>query len=180
MNKRSRVVLLGAGLLAAGWPVYADAQDLLGPTTMSFPSWPVLAAPGEVVLLCASNLGRGATFPPEPVTIEFTALAVSVVAEGSGNETTLGDAIITLPPLGSTIFPADPCLEAVIPSALPFAPSPNQLVTGVVRLNPQPLPPHGFVATMEVFTPAADGTPTNVRVVPFFPSEPCLASTPAL
>lgn len=183
MNKQSWFAILGCCTLAIGLPVPAGAQVPPG-STQRMVSAPVLAVPGEHALLCATNSGTGGILPPESISFNYEEIGISYTPQTGGQETILGEAVITLPPLGSTPYPPSPCLEVVVPPSSTAAAAPSQVVIGVISVNPQPLPPGAsfrgnplllcnVTALMQVFTPGPTGEPTNVRIAPLHPPQPC-------
>lgn len=162
----------------------ARAQSV-GDNGAVFLTAPFVAAGGEQVLLCAANVA-GLTIPTAPsptaadpanggVTLSLTLSILNGVTGAVVSSTPL-----TLPPLGSTQYPTDPCLQFSVPSVAgaAFAPASNLFIASVA-LNPQPLPPaklpRRFLRTsLQIFTLDANGNPTHVRVLSVYPPNPCL------
>jgi hypothetical protein len=181
--------------IAAGLAPSATAQSApQAPISLATP--PVLALPGDNLLLCAINLAPGNSLPQETISFQFEAVAISYTSETAGPATVLGSTQITLPPLDSGVLhPPGPCIQITIPVAAPTAPPATPaLVAGLLRVNPQPLPPGAatlpqpllggclfinpqplapLAASLQVFTPGTDGEPTNIRLVSFRPPQPC-------
>jgi hypothetical protein len=89
---------------------------------------------------------------------------------------------VTLPPLGSTETPPDPCLTWTVGAAT-FALTTNLFVVRIA-LNPQPLPPglcapRTLAVTVQVLTLDSSGAPSGVRLVSFEPPDPCEAFAPS-
>ncbi len=162
----------------------AFAQDhTFTPHPVMRSSGPILTAPGETVLVCAANNQLASLLPPSPTTAAVTPspavtpLNVTLQIVNGVTGAVLAQSEITLPPLGSTEAPPDPCLKfSVAPATV--AVSANLFVVRVL-LNPQPLPPgicaaHALSVSLQVFTPDTDGNPINIRAISFEPPDPCI------
>ena len=173
-------------LLTLATVSYARPASAQGPTSAPAPiihsSGPILAAGGETVLVCAANNQLASLLPPSSP--PATAAAVPAASVSSLNVTLqivngitgaiLTQSQVTIPPLGSTETPPDPCVNYVVPAAT-FAPTTNLFVVRI-ELNPQPLPPgicRALSASVQVFTPDSNGNPTNIRTIAFEPPDPC-------
>lgn len=156
------------------------------PSAMFRSSGPILAAGGETILVCAANNQLASLLPPAPAAATavtnpaaVTPLSVTLQVVNGVTGAVLAQTQTTLPPLGSTDTPPDPCVNYVVPAAT-FAPS-NSLFLARVFLNPQPLPPgicavgnHVLSVSLQVFTPDINGSPTNIRALSFEPPDPCI------
>lgn len=174
-------------------PAFAQGPDLAAAPPTFHSSGPILAGGGETVLVCAANNQLFGLLPPTPPP---TSAAVTNAASVTPLEVTLqilngvtgailAQSQVTLPPLGSTATPPDPCVTYVVPPAT-LAPSINLFVVRVA-LNPQPLPPglcangsHGNIlsVSLQVYTPDNSGSPTNIRAISFLPPDPCVRPLP--
>ncbi len=148
-----------------------------------FTTGPFLTATGEHVLLCAANItGLTAPTAPSPTAGDPPAgdvtLSVTLSILNGVTGAVVSSTQVVLPPLGST-EPPDPCLHFAVPPGA-FAPVSN-LFIGAIALNPQPLPPRILPrrilrTSLQIYTPDANGNPTNVRVLSFFPPSPCFVA----
>lgn len=170
--------------IGSSQPVFAQGPNLTAPPLFRS-SGPLLAVPGETVLVCAANNQLASLLPPTtpPATAALqssaavTSLNVTLQILNGVTGAILAQAQLAVPPLGSTTTPPDPCLNFTVPAAT-FAPSTNLFVVRVA-LNPQPLPPgicaaHALSVSLQIFTHDNSGNPTNIRTISFEPPDPCI------
>lgn len=177
-------------LLAVSATIGSSQQTFAqGPAATPAPvmrsSGPILTAPNETVLVCAANNQLASLLPPPPPATAAllpagpggaTPLNVTLQILNGITGAVLAQSQITLPPLGSTFEPPDPCLHfSVAPSTVALNAS---LFVVRVLLNPQPLPPgicaaHALSVSLQVFTSDPNGNPTNIRTISFLPPDPC-------
>ncbi len=174
--------LLTVSAMSSSHRAFAQNQTFT-PHPVMHSSGPILTAPGETVLVCAANNQLASLLPPPPPTAAVipsatvTSLDVTLQIVNGVTGAVLAQSQITLPPLGSTEAPPDPCLKfSVAPATV--AVSANLFVVRVF-LNPQPLPPgicaaHALSVSLQVFTPDTAGNPTNIRAISFLPPDPCI------
>jgi hypothetical protein len=174
MQKQIWLTFIASGILVVG-PGRALAQTGSSEAgTVRLTTGPLLGAPGEHLLLCASDIGS----TPITLTQQFLDGVTGAI---------LSEQQITLQPPGSTLHPPDPCLEMVVPvpdiSVAPTSAAPvaRQLFIGVISLNPQSLSSqaclggkHMPVTSLQVFTLGLTAAPVNIRYIPLLPPDPCL------
>lgn len=175
-----------------------------------FMTAPFIAGTGEQVVLCAANV-IGLMVPATPPSATAADpgsggcgtcdISVTLSLLNGVTGAVLSSQQVTLPRLGTTAFPPNPCLQfAQSPAA--FAPVNNSFI-GIVTLNPQPLPPRVLprgacpngpifgqfppspcsqvlTTSLQIYTPDANGNPTNVRVIGFYPPNPCVEAAGAV
>lgn len=179
MQFRTGILILGLTAMALGQtpPTTAPIRSI---------SDPLLAQPGEHLLLCVANLAQSVTpvtTTTNPPTSVPAVLTATLQVLNGVSRAILAQSQITLPPLGSATEPPDPCLEFAVP-ATPTAATPGplqQLFIAVVRVSPQPLPPSSgggvamplipvsledLLSSIQVFTPGPANVPTNIRTIP--------------
>lgn len=181
--------LAGAAALLAVSATIGSSQQVFaqGPsfTPVMRSSGPILAAAGERILVCAANNQLATLLPPTPASptaaavpaASVTPLTVTLQIINGVTGVVLTQAQLTVPPLGSTFTPPDPCISYLVPAAT-FAPTQNLFVVRVL-LNPQPLPPgicaaHTLSVSLQLYTPDVNGNPTNIRAIAFEPPDPCI------
>ena len=160
-------------------PVPARARSTPG-RTLSRSSAPLLAVGGEKLLLCAVNTLPAVQTSPTSVSAipaaTTSTLTVTLQLLNGVTGAVVAQNQVALPPLGA-FEPPDPCIAFTVAPAT-FAPSTGIFVARI-ELNPQPLPPgrcrvNSLTASLQAFTPDANGNPTNIRTIVFTPPDPCI------
>jgi hypothetical protein len=179
MKKRISLALIASSMVVPGLLDRAVAQPVPALTTTQI-SGPALAVSGEHLLFCMDGHhimpSEATTATLQIVSSISTTATLQIVNSITGG--VVAQKILSL--VSGAALPPDPCVEFVVPAPIVTFSSASttavgltasrSLYTGVISLNPQPLP-RGLLTSLQVFTPGFGGIPFNVRYVP--PSVTC-------
>jgi hypothetical protein len=145
------------------------------PTTLNcYSRWhypPVSIFPGQLLELCVANvppinpptLATDVDLAPNPSSLDVTLIVANAVTGAQIVKE------ITLPPLGSTGYPPNPCLSVPAPSGDPLVVA--QVVAACVSASGTCV--SGLTTSLQIFSPDAKGNLTHTQVINFAPPDPC-------
>jgi hypothetical protein len=180
MKTLIRLALIASSILVPGLLDRALAQIVLPEVTLVQVSGPGSAYPTEHLSFCYSKLDypytpenaggteEGSFAPKRKATVTLRIVDITTGVEK------VKKVILVTP----GALPPDPCVEYIVPavtststassigSAAAATPASTPAYIGVVSISSGLIPPSAVTSSLQIFTPSANGLPTNVRFIP--------------